>query len=304
MSLLKRFVFALSFLVGLLLLASCGTDTDLAEVASGTDAASAASTDGEDHDDEDHDGEDHDGEDHDDEDHGDEDHDDDHGNEDHDHDGEDHDDEDHDDEEVALAADDDHDHDDEDHDDDHGDEDHDDHDHGDEDHDDEDHDDEDHDDEDHDDHDHDGEERAFDAHVHGVADLFIAASGGDVVIDFVSPTDNIFGFEYEPETDEDVALAADRTSVLAQPNVLSFNEEAGCTLVTDVEPELEFEGNHAEVEASWLFTCDNPDEIRQLDASVLFAEFPRIQDLDAQWVTDAGSSAAELSPSSTILAFG
>ena len=282
MSSLRKTFIALVALAALLL-AACGSSDDAAEVASAaaedTASSSSAAEDEEHSDDEDHGDEDHDDEhDHDDEEHKDD--------EDHDHDDEDHDDEEHD-------------HDDEDHDDEE-------HDHDDEDHDDEehDHDDEEHkDDEEHDhdhDHDHDDESASgLGAHEHGVAELTVAWSGGDMVIDLVSPTYNIFGFEREAETDEEIAVVEDRTSALTAPGVISINDEAGCTLTDDPTTELEFEGSHAEIIASWLLTCENPDEINQLDASGLFAEFPNLEDLDTQWASDAGQSSAELSPSST-----
>jgi hypothetical protein len=193
---------------------------------------------------------------------------------------------------IAVEADDDHD--DDDHDDDHDDdEDHDD------DHDDDDHDD-DHDDDDHDD---EGASGGLDAHVHGSAELFVAWNGSDVVVDLISPANNIFGFEYEATTDEDLAIVAERTDVLTARGLLAFNDQAACSLAADVDSEFEIEGSHAEVTTSWLFTCEEPGELSQLDLTALFTEFPGLQDIDVQWASEAGQSAAELSPSSTILQF-
>lgn len=162
-----------------------------------------------------------------------------------------------------------------------------------------------------DDSDHDGEENhdneagtALGAHEHGVAELSVAWSEGEMVVDLISPTYNIFGFEYEPTTDEDMALVADRTEALSAPGVLSINAEAGCTLADEITTDLEYEGNHAELTASWLFVCESPDEIKELDAAALFAEFPNLEDIDAQWASDSGQSSAELSPSATILELG
>lgn len=165
-------------------------------------------------------------------------------------------------------------------------------------------DDDEHADDEHDEHnDEDGSSGGLGAHEHGAAELSVAWTEGDVIVDLVSPTYNIFGFEYEPSTDEERSLVADRTDALTEPNVIRLNAEAGCELVDEVVTELEFEGSHAELTASWLFTCENADEIGQLDVSTLFAEFPNFQDIDAQWVSPSGQSAAELSPSSTVLSF-
>lgn len=197
---------------------------------------------------------------------------------------------------------------DEDHDKDHGDEDHDDH--SDEDHDDEDHDDEDHDDdhsddehgdEDHDDHDHDEGSGGLGAHEHGTAELTIAWIGDEVAVDLISPTFNVFGFEYEPTTDEDLAIETDRTAALIAPGMIAINDEAACSLANPAETAVEREGSHAEITVSWAFTCANPDEIGEVDLSGLFAEFPNFEDIDAQWISDTNQSAAELTPSSAIV---
>ncbi len=173
---------------------------------------------------------------------------------------------------------------------------------GDDEHGDEDHGDDEHGDEEHDDHDEDAS-GGLGAHVHGFAELNVAWSGSTAVVDLISPADNIFGFEYEPETDEDKALAAERTDTLATPGIIGFNDEAGCQLTDDVETEVEFEGTHAEVNAAWLFDCDNPAEITSLDLSELFASFPAMVDVDASWASDEKQSSAELTPSSSVLRF-
>lgn len=162
-------------------------------------------------------------------------------------------------------------------------------------------DDDDHDD-DHDDDDHDDEEGAgLGAHEHGTAEMSIAWIDSEVVIDLISPNFNVFGFEYEPESDEDVAIEEDRTAAITADGVVKINDEAGCSLEGPASTDIEREGSHSEVTVSWVFVCDNPDEISELDASELFAEFPNFEDIDAQWITATEQSASELSPSSPTL---
>lgn len=154
----------------------------------------------------------------------------------------------------------------------------------------------------HDDHDDEaGSSSGLGAHEHGVAELSVAWSEGEVIVDLVSPSHNIFGFEHEPSTEEERALVADRTGVLSEPGVIVINSEAGCVLADEVVTEVEFEGSHAELTASWLFSCEHPDEIKRLDVAALFVEFPNLEDIDAQWASPSGQSAAELSPSATVL---
>ena len=190
---------------------------------------------------------------------------------------------------------------DDDHDEDHGD----DHDDEDDDHDDEDddHGDEDHDEEHDDDHD-DDSTGGLAAHEHGTAELSIAWTDGDMVVELVSPAFNIFGFEYEPSTDEDQAVVETQTENLTAPGVIAFNAEAGCELAADVATDTAFEGSHSEVTATWQFECSAPDDIKELDATALFSQFPNLEDVDAQWVSPTTQSAGELSPADTILKLG
>ena len=165
----------------------------------------------------------------------------------------------------------------------------------------EDHDDEDHGDEDGDHDDHDDESGSLGAHEHGTADLSVAWIDAEVAINLISPTFNVFGFEYVPTTDEDLAFETDRTEALSAAGVITINDEAGCMLADPVETTVERDGSHSEITVSWRFVCDDPDRVEELDASQLFAEFPNFEDIDAQWISESDQSAAELSPSATTL---
>ncbi len=152
-----------------------------------------------------------------------------------------------------------------------------------------------------DDHD-DDKKSGLSAHEHGAAELTVAWTEDSVVIDLISPTQNIFGFENEATTEEEKTVVEDRTKALTAPGIVAINDEAGCELDGDASTELEYEGSHAEITASWEYTCDNPDEISQLETAELFNEFPKLEDLDVQWASEAGQSSAELTPDSTRLA--
>jgi len=159
--------------------------------------------------------------------------------------------------------------------------------------------DEDHDDDDDhsdEDEDHDDHSSGLGAHEHGTAEMTVAWIEGDVAIELISPTFNVFGFEYEPETAEDIALAAQQTEVLTASDTLTINDEADCTLTEPVSTTTDQDGTHSEITASWLFTCANPDEISLVDATGLFAVFPNFEDVDVQWVSASSQSSAELSP--------
>lgn len=156
--------------------------------------------------------------------------------------------------------------------------------------------------------DHDGEDGDHDyassglgAHEHGTAEMSVAWIDAEVTIQLISPTINVFGFEYEPTTEEDLAVEADRTESLSAPGIMAINAEAGCALTDPVETEVEREGSHSEITVSWRFECGDADAVRELDTSELFAQFPSFEDIDVQWISESEQSAAELSPSATTL---
>ncbi len=182
-----------------------------------------------------------------------------------------------------------------------GSDDHDGDDHDGDDHDDDDHDGDDHDDDDHDDDHDDGGSAGLDAHEHGSADLSVAWVGSDIVIDLISPTQNVFGFEYEPESDEDLATATERTEAITADGVVAINDQADCDLTEPASTEIERDGSHSEITVSWTFSCGEPAEISEVDFSSLFAAFPGFEDIDAEWVSETNQSSAELSPAETTL---
>lgn len=152
-----------------------------------------------------------------------------------------------------------------------------------------------HGDEEHDEHD--DESGSLGAHEHGTAELSVAWIESEVAISLVSPTFNVFGFEYEPTTDEDLGIEADRTEALTGPGVTAINDAAACALIDPVTTKVERDGSHSEVTVSWMFECENPDEVNEVNLSGLFVEFPNFEDIDVQWISDTEQSSAELSPS-------
>jgi len=60
------------------------------------------------------------------------------------------------------------------------------------------------------------------AHEHGVARLALAVEGAEIFVSLEAPGDAVFGFEREPETDEEWALVAERISGLEAGLASSF----------------------------------------------------------------------------------
>lgn len=173
----------------------------------------------------------------------------------------------------------------------------------------------------HDDENEGDERREHGAHEHGAATLTVAWSGSDMQIELDTPGFNLFGFEYEPTTDEDVQIVDEAVHDLESGELFLINAEAQChqtaaeiTTAWDHEGEQVGEAGHedtnheaeeGEVHSDVLtmvnLACDVPEDIQSLDLSPLFERFPNLEDLDAQWVSDTNQGAAEMSPDSTVL---
>ncbi|MGZ9809638.1 zinc uptake protein ZrgA [Pseudoroseicyclus sp. H15] len=89
------------------------------------------------------------------------------------------------------------------------------------------------------------EHRELGAHEHGVSTLDIAIEGSDIALMLHAPGADIVGFEYEAESDEDVAAVEAALQTLSDPLALfDFGADAGCT-VSAAEAEV-VHGDHDE----------------------------------------------------------
>lgn len=156
-------------------------------------------------------------------------------------------------------------------------------------------------------------------HEHGTASLSLAMGTEGLEIMLESPAANLVGFEHAASTDEDKKKLMDTKAKLeAGADLFSINSEAACTfksakivsaLLDNTETakaEAEKEHKHAETEAhndmdvTWTFTCIKPAELKTIRTK-LFASFPEgFQKIKAEWVTDQGASAQELTTDATL----
>ena len=188
----------------------------------------------------------------------------------------------------------------------------------------------------HDDHEGEEEFRDHGAHEHGAAELMIAWSGNELAIDLQTPAYNVLGFEHAPTSDEEQAMLDDSVAVLETGEILQFNAEANCTLISaSVETELAEEKHeehededghdehedeaehsehedeeaheeheeevHSDIAVSYNIQCEQPDKLELLDLSGLFIQFPNFEDLRAQWISDVEQSAKALTADDSIL---
>ena len=171
--------------------------------------------------------------------------------------------------------------------------------------------------------------REMDAHVHGVSTAEIAVEHGKVEINIHAPGMDIVGFEYEATSaeDKDAVEAAIRTMLMPE-NMVALPEAVGCRLTEvlahlhggdhdhddadahmeedhdhddDHEHEDHAEGDdhdadeaqHSEFHVSYAFACDDEDELTTISFP-FFDQFGNAQEIEAQYVTDAGAGSAEI----------
>jgi hypothetical protein len=153
-----------------------------------------------------------------------------------------------------------------------------------------------------------------------VAVLRVASAGSALVIEFLSPFDNLVGFEHEPRSGEQRQAMADAERLLRDgASLFRLSAEAECLLrgVRLESPWLpggqsghdhghghsgdghvheEGDGvGHADLAASYRFECASPDRLESLRTS-LFEIFPRLREVRAERATAGGQGAAVLVP--------
>lgn len=127
------------------------------------------------------------------------------------------------------------------------------------------------------------------AHEHGVARLDVAVDGSTLSIALQAPLDGLTGFERAPRTEAERRLAAEVLAKLEDAGALfKPDAAAGCkptetrvdapVLTPDAAPA---QGEHADLDASYAFTCRSPQALRSIDVA-LFDAFRRLQRIEVQ----------------------
>ena len=155
-------------------------------------------------------------------------------------------------------------------------------------------------------HEHEHEHEQHGAHEHGVATLSLAIGKDGAEIQLESPAANLVGFEHTARTDEEKhkLLAATQT-LQAGDKLFTLNSEAGCQLdnaeiSTNIDGKTtktdahQSEESHSDMDVTWTYTCTNAAALKTVGVK-LFSAFPQgFERIKAEWVTDKGASAAEL----------
>ena len=141
------------------------------------------------------------------------------------------------------------------------------------------------------------------AHVHGAVALEISVEANAVTVRLEAPQDSLLGHERTPRTTaEKEAAAALLKRLQAGATLVGLPAARRCTqAAVEIEaPQLQPgakalpAGEHAEVEATWRFTCAAPGPLGTLDVGGLLDAFTRIQQLSAQIASPGGQHQARL----------
>jgi hypothetical protein len=134
------------------------------------------------------------------------------------------------------------------------------------------------------------------AHEHGSVSLDLAIDAADVTLAVEMPMDSLLGFERTPRTQaERQAAAAALAKMRDAAALFRFDAAAQCTLASvKVEaPVLErtakpaAPGEHADLDASYVFRCAQPARLAALEV-LLFDAFPRVERIAVQAVLPHG----------------
>lgn len=152
------------------------------------------------------------------------------------------------------------------------------------------------------------------AHVHGLAELHVAIDQNNLAIEFISPLENLVGFERAPRNDKErQAVQKMKDQLGNMKTVLIPSPAAHCTQVESSIHSAVLDANaddhahhakdqHAELEASVMFQCATPAALKGIEVR-LFEAFPRLQRVKAKVAAPNGQSAATLTRDRRTLAW-
>ena len=163
-------------------------------------------------------------------------------------------------------------------------------------------------------------------HLHGLVEMTLAIEGNTVELNLESPAANIVGFEHLASTPEQHASVTRATTILDLPQqLLTFigtrcqsiaqevdfsamlkptktyhNEEAHSEHPVHADKSHEDHAAHSEITARYRFRCDKGAKLTAIKMH-LFEVFPRIETVNAAWVSDNHQASAVLTAGSTTI---
>ena len=159
------------------------------------------------------------------------------------------------------------------------------------------------------------------AHEHGAAELTVALDGQALVIELISPLDNLVGFEHAPANDTQRAALVEAGRLLSDADAMfALPVAAACRFEhADIESPWPMaamapaagqaghahahptRGDHEEAVVTYRYTCAQPAALQQIEVRA-FARFPRLREIRAEHATARGQGAAVLTPAAAAAA--
>jgi hypothetical protein len=158
-------------------------------------------------------------------------------------------------------------------------------------------------------------EHNHDAHVHGYAQLTLAAERNTLLINIKVPAQSLVGFEHRAESVHEIAQVNQLKATLTQPDHIMTIENSGCALIEnnlDLEALLPIqhehsshgaETEHSEVVITYKFHCESL--MGKSSAKLhIFELYPEIETIKALWITESQQGADNLTSEKNILTWG
>ncbi len=153
------------------------------------------------------------------------------------------------------------------------------------------------------------------AHVHGQAELTIAAEQNTLELVFESPGMNLVGFEHAPVDAQQRARIREVQALLKEPTNVVLIEGGQCTLAhaqsessypldAAAEPSKQPANTeeHHGFKAQYQFHCAALAQVRSMQLPLL-AQFPSIEHLQVQWVMESRQGMQSLNAKKPQLSF-
>jgi hypothetical protein len=154
------------------------------------------------------------------------------------------------------------------------------------------------------------------AHIHGIAKLFLVLEDNQLNIEFLSPAMNLLGFEHQPNTPEQKTREQNALKTLAKTDELFLLEPAVCQM-TKVQVGIDgldtsthhnakdkshnhsghenhYNGDsHRDMEAHYHYHCEQAYGLHSMTTNIT-NYFPGIQSLQVQWIVNGRQGAITL----------
>jgi len=153
------------------------------------------------------------------------------------------------------------------------------------------------------------------AHKHGLVRLDVAVDAGTLTVRLETPMDSLVGFEHRPRNAAQRKAADTALTRLSDPAALLRPDAAAqCKLTeskiddallrpqptTPATPKATSEPEHADIEGTFTFTCQRPEQLKTLTLA-LFEAFPRMRTIEVQVAGAQGQSRQTLKRPATLV---